>query len=614
MQKRNDSGKRFDKKGGKTPPSFSSSKKSYGNDDNKSSRKPSGNSSRGPKEDGFKPNSRAKSYGDSSFSPRSSKPSDRNTSDRFSDDKKPYNRGKSTGEDKFSSSSRKPSARGTSDRFDADKKPYSRSKNVGEDKFSSSSRKPSARGTSDGYDADKKPYSRSKNVGEDKFSSSSRKPSARGTSDRFDADKKPYNRGKSVGEDKFSSSSRKPSARGAADKFDADKKPYNRGKSAGDDKFSSSSRKPSTRTSADKFDTDKKPYNRGKSAGEDKFSSSSRKPSTRVTTDKKDSYGKSTSSRRTKDEFSDEPKRFAAKPENINSKESFRKKGISEDAKPLKGKSTKEKTKFEFRSVRKAKFADEKNTKVNKKTAEEDLNFGEIRLNRFIANAGICSRREADTLITAGLVTINGVAVTEMGYKVKAGDDIRYNGERLSVEEKIYILMNKPKDAITTAVDPEGRKTIFDLIEGRLAQRVFAVGRLDRNTTGVLLLTNDGDLAQRLMHPKYEVEKVYIATLNKDLTKNDLWQLAGGVELEDGMIKPDAVAYAEESKKDVIGVEIHSGRNRIVHRMFEHMGYLVDKLDRVAYAGLTKSKLKRGEWRELTEKELKTLRRNVKIG
>lgn len=550
MQKRNDSGKRFDKKGGKTPPSFSSSKKSYGNDDNKSSRKPSGNYSRGTKEDGFKPSSRAKSYGDSSFSSKSGKTSDRTSSNRFSDDKKTYSRNKNVGDDKFSSSSRRPSTRGTSDRFSDDKKPYSRNKNIGEDKFASSSRKPSARGTSDRFEADKKPYNRSKNIGEDKFSSSSRKPSARGTADRFD-----------------------------------DKKPYNKSRNAGDDKFSSSSRKPGTRNSSDKFDTDKK-----------------------------SSYGKNTSSRRVKDEFNDEPKRFAAKPDNINSKETFRKKGISEDAKPLKGKSTKEKTKFEFRSVRKAKFADEKNTKVNKKTAEQDLNTGEIRLNRFIANAGICSRREADTLITAGLVTINGSVVTEMGYKVKAGDDIRYNGERLSVEEKIYILMNKPKDAITTAEDPEGRKTVFDLIEGKLAQRVFAVGRLDRNTTGVLLLTNDGDLAQRLMHPKYEVEKVYIATLNKDLTKNDLWQLAGGVELEDGMIKPDAVAYAEESKKDVIGVEIHSGRNRIVHRMFEHMGYLVDKLDRVAYAGLTKSKLKRGEWRELTEKELKTLKRNVKLG
>jgi 23S rRNA pseudouridine2605 synthase len=182
------------------------------------------------------------------------------------------------------------------------------------------------------------------------------------------------------------------------------------------------------------------------------------------------------------------------------------------------------------------------------------------------------------------------------------------------VEDKVYFIMNKPKDAITTAIDPEGRKTVFDLIEGKLAQRVFAVGRLDRNTTGVLLLTNDGDLAQRLMHPKFDVEKVYVATLNKPLTKADMWQMASGLELEDGPIKPDALAYSDEEKKDIVGIEIHSGRNRIIHRMFEHMGYLVDKLDRVVYAGLTKAKLKRGEWRELNDKELKALRKHVKIG
>ena len=312
------------------------------------------------------------------------------------------------------------------------------------------------------------------------------------------------------------------------------------------------------------------------------------------------------------EEFEEIVKQYEQKPENITSKETFRKKGLSEDAKSFRNKTPMKSA--EFKTVRKKLLVDEKNKNVNKKTAEQDLNFGEIRLNRFIANAGICSRREADTLIEAGLVNINGKVITEMGYKVKAGDDIRYNGQRLSVEDKIYILMNKPKDAITTAEDPEGRSTVFDLIEGKLAQRVFAVGRLDRNTTGVLLLTNDGDLAQRLMHPKFEVEKVYVATLNKPLTKADMWQMAGGIELEDGPIRPDAIAYSEEERKDIIGVEIHSGRNRIIHRMFEHMGYLVDKLDRVAYAGLTKSKLKRGEWRELNDKELKLLRKNVKIG
>lgn len=245
---------------------------------------------------------------------------------------------------------------------------------------------------------------------------------------------------------------------------------------------------------------------------------------------------------------------------------------------------------------------------------EKALKDGPIRLNRFISNAGICSRREADKLIGAGLVSVNGKVVTEMGYKVKQGDDIRYNGERLAVEEKIYLLMNKPKDTITTANDPDGRKTVWDLIEGGLAQRVYAVGRLDRNTTGVLLLTNDGELATRLMHPKHNVSKVYKATLNKAFKKTDMWQLANGLELEDGFIQPDGVAFPDPQDKATVGIEIHSGRNRIIHRMFEHMGYLVDRLDRVAYAGLTKAKLKRGEWRNLTDKEVKALKSLVRIG
>ncbi|MBJ7429642.1 MAG: rRNA pseudouridine synthase, partial [Bacteroidia bacterium] len=401
-----------------------------------------------------------------------------------------------------------------------------------------------------------------------------------------------------------------------------DKKPYDKKKSFGDDKFSDSPRKPSARGSFSKEGFDKKPYDKKKSFGEDKFSDKPKTGNSRSFSKDKPGNGrfekkpaalrKGTKPRTEQEEFEEIVRTYQPKPDNITSKETFNKKGISEDAKSFRNKTPMKSA--EFKTVRKRQLVEEKNKGVNKKSAEEDLNFGEIRLNRFISNAGICSRREADTLIEAGLVTINGKAITEMGYKVKAGDDIRYNGQRLNVEDKIYILMNKPKDAITTMEDPEGRSTVFDLIEGKLAQRVFAVGRLDRNTTGVLLLTNDGDLAQRLTHPKFEVEKVYVATLNKPLTKNDMWQLAGGIELEDGPIKPDALAYSEEERKDVIGVEIHSGRNRIVHRMFEHMGYLVDKLDRVAYAGLTKSKLKRGEWRELTDKELKMVRKAAKLG
>ena len=461
------------------------------------------------------------------------------------------------------------------------------SKNNSGKRESNSGSRPAAKTTTrsgSGSSKSSSSYSKSGNFG-------SKKPFE--SKGKFSSDQPSFSKKKSFGDDKFSDSSRKPSNRSFSKDKPAgswDKKPFEK-KSFGDDKFSDSPRKPSNSRSFSKDSFDKKPYK-----GKDDFEAKGKK-----------SYHKKDNNEPEKEE-----RTYQSKPKNIETKEYFSKRGISEDATPLKSKSKRGET--EFKSVRKRNDVAEKNKGVNKKTAEEDLNFGEIRLNRFIANAGICSRREADTLITAGLVNINGTVVTEMGYKVKAGDDIRYNGQRLNVEDKVYIIMNKPKDAITTAIDPEGRKTVFDLIEGKLAQRVFAVGRLDRNTTGVLLLTNDGDLAQRLMHPKFDVEKVYVATLNKPLTKADMWQMASGLELEDGPIKPDALAYSDEEKKDIVGIEIHSGRNRIIHRMFEHMGYLVDKLDRVVYAGLTKAKLKRGEWRELNDKELKALRKHVKIG
>ncbi len=258
--------------------------------------------------------------------------------------------------------------------------------------------------------------------------------------------------------------------------------------------------------------------------------------------------------------------------------------------------------------------AKEKEQKAPKKTAESDLELADgIRLNRYISNAGICSRREADDLIGAGLVSINDVVVTELGSKVKSGDIVKFNGSKLSVEEKVYLLLNKPKDTITTFEDGDGRNTVMELFEGKLKERVFPVGRLDRNTTGLLVLTNDGEMAQRLMHPKYEVHKVYKATLDKPLRPTDLWTLSNGVELEDGVIKPDAIAQPDPKNKEVVGIEIHSGKNRIIHRMFEHLGYKVDKLDRVLYADLEKGKLKRGEWRELTEKEIKGLKRLCKL-
>ena len=237
-----------------------------------------------------------------------------------------------------------------------------------------------------------------------------------------------------------------------------------------------------------------------------------------------------------------------------------------------------------------------------------------VRLNRYISNAGICSRREADDLISAGLVSVNGEIVTEMGYKVAPGDEIRYNNERLSWEKKVYLLMNKPKDTITSSDDPEGRKIIMDLIKDPRLPRVYPVGRLDRNTTGVILLTNDGELAQRLTHPKYNVVKIYKAVLNKNFAPKDLQELSNnGVELEDGPIKPDAVGIPSASEKNVVWVQIHSGRNRIIHRMFEAMGYLVDKLDRLEFAGMERKGLDRGEWRHLDDKEIKKLKKLVQM-
>ena len=238
----------------------------------------------------------------------------------------------------------------------------------------------------------------------------------------------------------------------------------------------------------------------------------------------------------------------------------------------------------------------------------------EVRLNRYISNAGICSRREADDLIAAGLVAVNGSIITEMGYKVKPGDEVRYNNERLSWEKKVYLIMNKPKDYITTSDDPDGRKIIMDLIKDPRLPRVYPVGRLDRNTTGVILLTNDGELAQRLTHPKYNITKVYKATLNKNFTAKDLQELGNnGIELEDGPIKPDVIGIPSASEKDVVMVQIHSGRNRIIHRMFEAMGYLVDKLDRIDFAGLERKGLDRAEWRHLDDKEIKKLKKLVQL-
>ena len=232
----------------------------------------------------------------------------------------------------------------------------------------------------------------------------------------------------------------------------------------------------------------------------------------------------------------------------------------------------------------------------------------EVRLNKFIANSGVCSRREADNFILAGVVTVNGEVVTELGTKVNINtDDVRFNGERLKGEEKVYIVMNKPKGYVTTASDPHADKTVMDLLKGCSA-RVFPVGRLDKNTTGVLMFTNDGEIAEKLTHPSYDKKKIYQVSLDGKLKKEDYDKILSGIELPDGMIAADELEYIEEDDHRKLGIEIHSGKNRIVRRIFESLGYEVKALDRVYFAGLTKRGLKRGEWRYLTEGETNLLK------
>ena len=231
-----------------------------------------------------------------------------------------------------------------------------------------------------------------------------------------------------------------------------------------------------------------------------------------------------------------------------------------------------------------------------------------IRLNKYLANAGVCSRREADEFIAAGVVTVNGQVVTELGTKVKRGDEVKFHDQPVSIEKKVYVLLNKPKDYVTTSDDPQQRKTVMDLVKNACPERIYPVGRLDRNTTGVLLLTNDGDLASKLTHPKFLKKKIYHVFLDHNVTAHDMQQIVDGVTLDDGEIKADDVQYADPVDKKQVGIEIHSGKNRIVRRIFESLGYKVVKLDRVQFAGLTKKNVRRGDWRYLTEEEVDRLR------
>jgi 23S rRNA pseudouridine2605 synthase len=241
-------------------------------------------------------------------------------------------------------------------------------------------------------------------------------------------------------------------------------------------------------------------------------------------------------------------------------------------------------------------------------TSQKKADDGLVRLNKIIASSGICSRREADAMISAGLVSVNGKVITELGTKVNPADDIRYNGERLRQERLVYILLNKPKDYVATLRDPYAKRTVLDLIKGACKERVFPVGRLDRNTTGVLLLTNEGELTKQLTHPSHNRKKVYHVHIDQNLRQTDLETIQNGLELEDGFIKADEISFVDPVDKKQIGIEIHSGRNRVVRRIFEQLGYKVMKLDRVYFSGLTKKGLQRGQWRFLTNQEIGMLK------
>jgi len=285
----------------------------------------------------------------------------------------------------------------------------------------------------------------------------------------------------------------------------------------------------------------------------------------------------------------------------------FRDEENGDEKKSFYGKRTENHSNRNFKgNFSKPKFSKRQNTSEEKTEAND-----KIRLNKFIADSGKCSRREADKYISAGLVSVNNKTITELGSKVSINDSVKFNGELLSSEKKIYLVLNKPKDYITSVNDPHADRTVMELIKSACKERIYPVGRLDKMTSGVLLFTNDGDLTKKLTHPKYNKKKIYHVMLNKALTKSDMNKISVGFELEDGFINSDAISYVDMDNKKQIGIEVHSGRNRIVRRIFEHLGYRIQKLDRVYFAGLTKKKITRGRWRFLDEKEISMLKRGA---
>ncbi|MVN90827.1 pseudouridine synthase [Mucilaginibacter aquatilis] len=430
-----------------------------------------------------------------------------------------------------------------------------------------------------------------------------------------DGDKKPFTAGRKTSSGGFNADDRPKRSFGST----AGKKPFsdrsNRGESTGADR-------PFKRTNESRGSSTDRPFRKntgGDFKAGDRSNFKSRTGEQREGGEKK--FSRAIGSSRT---WADKPagddnrnKPFRERREQSGERSSdFRKTGNDERNKPFRER--REQTGERSSGYRKnpEEFNEDRpktNLRGRNKKASENDDSHLIRLNRYISNAGICSRRKADELIAAGVVSVNGEVISELGHKVDPSKDvIRYNGETLKREKMVYVLLNKPKDYITTTDDPQERRTVMHLVDKASKERIYPVGRLDRNTTGLILMTNDGELADKLSHPRNSITKIYQVELNKSLTQGDLNKIEYGLELEDGFIKPDMVSYVQGGTKREVGIQIHSGKNRIVRRIFEHLGYEVVKLDRTIYANLTKKDLPRGRWRFLEEKEIIQLKHLVK--
>ena len=427
------------------------------------------------------------------------------------------------------------------------------------------------------------------------------KPSFRGENNSFrskDNADKPFNRG-GRSFDK-NDSSRSFDKRDSFNKFDKSERSFDK-----KDNFKRSDRNDSSRS----FDKREGSFDK-----RDNFKRSDRNDSSRSFDRKDGSFDKRDSFKRS--DRNDSSRSFDKKEGSFDKRDSYKRFDKDDRSSSNRSRSFDKPSNRKFDGDRSRNFDENKSfddkqyTKRPKKKAETSAeDDGLIRLNRYIANAGICSRRKADELIAAGVIWVNGEAVTELGTKVDpATDEIRYNNERLKREKMVYVLLNKPKDYITTTDDPQERHTVMELVSKATKERIYPVGRLDRNTTGLLLMTNDGNLAEKLSHPRNSISKIYNIELNKSLTQGDFNKINFGIELEDGVIKPDDLSYVQGGSKREIGIQIHSGKNRIVRRIFESLGYEVVKLDRVVYANLTKKDLPRGRWRYLEEREIVQLK------